>query len=229
MYPVTLRRKGDSHDAVMKQYYAELVQVQNGMQFYHGGLKRNVKVYADIDMIAVNHPKKMALTKSSSHVGNSTKRALHVAPVFVPNSKGFFDNLMSCPECFERNVKGLPEPEGGYPKCTNWSFYPNKEHNKDLLLEKPGPTYPVGFKQETLPDNVQPVPKDDEEVILFKIGPVELMFELLKVCVMFCFLNVWSSIWNVDRGHKYLHLCGLPKEYVKKLHTCLQSMKSRLQ
>jgi hypothetical protein len=40
---------------------------------------------------------------------------------------------------------------------------------------------------------------------------------------------VWSSIWNVDRGHKYLHLCGLPKEYVKKLHTCLQSMKSRLQ
>jgi hypothetical protein len=219
VYPVALGRKGDSHDSVMKQYNDELAQIQNGMEFYHGGLKRNIKVYADVDVIAVDRPEKTALTKTSSHVGNSTKRALHVAPLSGPKSKDFFENLVSCPECFERNVKGLPEPEGGCCKCTNWDFYPSDARNKDLLLEKPGPTYPIGYKGDTLPSDVRPVPKDEEEARLFMIGPVELTIELLKACVMFCFLNVWSRTWNVDRGHEYLRLCGLPEELYKSYCT----------
>jgi len=216
VYPVALGRKGDSHDPVMRKYNDELEQIKQGMFFYHGGLKRNIKVYGDVHVVGVDRPEKTSLTKSCSHVGHSTKRARCVAPVDGPNSLAFFDHLPACIDCFERSVKGLPEPEGGCKHCTNWNFFPIGSNDKDLLQEKPRSSYPVGMYCEACPDSVREVAKDADEAKTFTLSPTEITFEFLKASVMFCFYNIYENKWAVGEGHEYLRLCGLQDEYIKQ-------------
>jgi len=219
VYPVALGRKGDSHDAVLEKYNDELEQIKQGMFFYHGGLKRNIKVYGDVHVVGVDRPEKTSLTKSCSHLGHSTKRARCVAAVDGPNSSTFFKHLPACLDCFDRNVKGLPEPEGGCKHCTNWNYFPAGTNNKNLLQEKPRSSYPVGMYCEEIPDLTRKVAKDAEEAKTFTLSPIEITFEFLKASVMFCFYSIYVNKWSVGEGHEFLRLCGLQDESIKEYCT----------
>ena len=59
-YPIAVGDDGVCHDEVEERFAAELDQLSsdNGRLFYHGGLKKNVKVYAELFASLMDQPER---------------------------------------------------------------------------------------------------------------------------------------------------------------------------
>ena len=111
-------KEGD-HSFCEKMLNESLTKLSSPSEFYHGGLKANVKVGAALFASIADQPEKRSINGMAN--GNGTCAALWKTSCDL---KQVAPKVPSCTACKNRLLMGSVDPFGGCPdnRCANWNI-----------------------------------------------------------------------------------------------------------
>ena len=193
-YPIALGMDGESHEEVEQLFAQELWSLRNGEKnvFYHGGLKRNVRVYVELLASLQDQPER----RKANYImlGRSTYTAqwgllLDFAAVAA--------NIPGCKRCSNSLLLHHSQSSFQCDNCVNW----NTDSNSHLLEFYPPNNYPQNL-----------IPR-----ISGKLSPQKMTYKLLKEAVEVAHNGVVLGGWKTSTMTDYLRVHGLNEEAIQNV------------
>lgn len=192
-YPIAVGDDGVCHDEVEERFAAELDQLSsdNGRLFYHGGLKTNVKVYAELFASLMDQPERRKSNAVLLGGSSFTARWRTCANFALIASK-----VKACKNCFEMLLNNIVVTVDHHDDrhCTNCSCW-RTENCGDMLQSDP----PAGYPIDVLPASG-------------KLLPFVMNYNTLHSAVDTTHTKVLEGLWTKDKAHTYLRVNGVNKK-----------------
>jgi hypothetical protein len=189
-YPIAVGEDGACHDEVEVRFAAELAQLSsdNGRLFYHGGLKTNVRVYAEIFASLMDQPERRKSNAVLLGGSSFTARWRTCA-----NFASIASKVKACKRCFEKLLNNIitSEHDEQCPDCSCW----RTENCGDMLQSDP----PAGYPTDVLPAHG-------------KLVPYVMNYHTLLAAVDTTHTKILQGLWTKDKAHTYLRVHGVNKK-----------------
>ena len=116
-YPIAIGTDGVSHEEVEQLFAEELMSLSSGKdnEFYHGGLRKNVKVIFELLASLQDQPERRSVNYIM--LGNSQYTASWRVDIAVVSSA-----IPACDECFKKLLFGQVTSTI-CDKCVNWDLH----------------------------------------------------------------------------------------------------------
>jgi hypothetical protein len=204
-YPIALGHDGDNHEEVEEKFAAELLSFGCGesMDFYHGTLKRDVRVHLELFVSLQDQPER----RSANYImlGTSCYTARWgLALDFVAVASG----IPACNNCLAlmlRQTSTVGEIPTQCGQCVNW----DTDVNNGLLDFSPPEHYPV-----------EQVPTSG------KLSPKRLTYDVMMAAVERAHSGVVSRGWSFNNMKSYLRVHGLNAEAISAISECAMKCRS---
>jgi len=197
-YPIAIGRKGSSHEAIEQRLAEELLDLSlGGNQFYHGGLKKNVKVHLELFVSLQDQPER----RSANYImlGSSTYTARWG---YAVDFHAIASGVPPCPACWQSLLSPTATECGGSRTCTecvNWDL-----SCESCLLDYSPPT---GYPPEMIPTSG-------------KLRPLRLDYKVMKEAVTMAHNELVSGNWSIENAKVYLRVHGINSEAVSAITEC---------
>ena len=203
-YPISLGRKGHSHDKVNDFFNKELEKLSSSTLRYSSIHQKLYPVIIRPLCISADRPERSSLNAILSHNGSSTKRWMYSE--LIPRNK-----LPSCFKCFHTRILNiLPNKDERKKssickKCCDWGM--NFDNPTSHFL--PPTNYPTKKHPES------PIPPRGRDVCqpFEKIPPICVTYEYLISATKFAFWNYLHSVWTKSQTQTYFRLVGISTSY----------------
>lgn len=192
-YPIALGMDGESHEEVEELFAQELWSLREGEKnlFYHGGLKRNVRVYVELLASLQDQPER----RKANYImlGRSTYTAQwgHLLD-FAAVASG----IPGCKDCRKNLLLQHSQSSFECNKCVNW----NTDSNSGLLKFDP----PANYPQNLIPFSG-------------KLSPQKVTYKLLKRAVEVAHDGIVFKGWKTSTMIDYLRAHGLNEEAIQNV------------
>ena len=196
-YPIALGLESDDHEEVEQKFAEELMQFSSdkAMDFYHGALKRNVRVYMELFVSLQDQPER----RSANYImlGTSCYTARWgLALDFVAVASG----IPACSNCLASMLREpLTQRRYQCRNCVNWDT--NAESG---LLDFPCPDY---YPEELIPPSG-------------KLSPKRLTYDVMRNAVETAHTGVVFHGWTMNNMKAYLRVHGLNAEAIASISEC---------
>lgn len=192
-YPIALGMDGECHEEVEELFANELLSLKNGEknEFYHGGLKRNVRVYIELLASLQDQPER----RKTNYImlGRSTYTAQWgVLLDFAAVASG----IPGCKRCSKNLLMQHSQSSFECDVCVNW----NTNSDNGLLDFYPPSNYP----QNLIP-------------LSGKLSPKKITYDLLKKAVEVAHNGVVFEGWKTSTMTDYLRVHGLNEEAIQSV------------
>ena len=192
-YPIAIGPKKNDHEKVEMRFAKELESFKSSPLplFYHGGLKRMVRVYVDILLTMQDQPER----RSANHLlgGNSNYTARWGYSFHL---KSTYSKIPACTDCIRKLFK--KEKTSGCNLCAAWDFDTN---NNGSILDF---EYPANYP-------------DSEKSVDRKLSPFRITYESLKNAVTKTHQSILEKEWSKDEATSYLKMQGITVKSVNRI------------
>jgi hypothetical protein len=184
-YPIAIGMEVENHEEVEKQFAMELQKLRSGalIDFYHGGVKKMVRVYFDLFCSLQDQPER----RSANYVmlgGSKYTARWGMAGDFAAVASG----IPSCSVCLSNLLQGLLIL---CENCVNW----DTESRSGLLDFYPPKDYPSSE-----------IPSSG------KLSPMRLTYSTMKEAVVTTHDNFVNGDWTNSNARTFLQVHGINKE-----------------
>jgi hypothetical protein len=191
-YPIALGHDSDNHEEVEERFAEELLSIGRGdaMDFYHGALKRNVRVHLELFVSLQDQPER----RSANYIMLGTSRYTArwgLALDFVAVASG----IPACNNCLASLMRN---PLDGHAamrctECVNW----DTDAQSGLLDFLP----PIHYPRNLVPTSG-------------KLSPKRLTYEVMKGAVQTAHDGFVDGGWSTNNVKDFLRVHGLNSEAV---------------
>ena len=193
-YTIAAGPKDASHEHVESLFKEELMKLSSGEGhlFYHGTMKKLVRVYAELFASLQDQPERRSCNYLKNHNNTYGPHWPYIIPIQEVASK-----IPACDTCLHYLIHPEDDIIGrkSCTKCTSWQT----DVQSGILDFHP----PEGFPEEKLPKSK-------------KLKPFKLTYDLLKTAVTETHEKVASGQWTEKEAKAYLFLFSL-KDHVAEL------------
>ena len=187
-FPVSFGLEKANRKPVEECFYRDMRELDKpgGLLFYHGGLRKPVKVRVTLLAVRGDQPERRNLCGTIGVNGNN-------GPAFgvIGNYKSIHQNIPSCDSCL-RELLYKQRIADHCSKCLNWDVC---RENSDLNLYHPSKSYPA----EEIPEGG-------------KLKCRKLTFEILQKASDRAIAAIFSGEWTQGETEAYLEAHALNKE-----------------
>lgn len=193
-YPIALGMDGESHEEVEELFAQELWSLKNGEKnvFYHGGLKRNVRVYVELLASLQDQPER----RKANYImlGRSTYTAQWG---LLLDFAAVASRIPGCKRCSNNLLFQYSQSSSQCDECVNW----NTSSDSGLLDFDPPNNYPQNL-----------IPR-----LSRKLSPQQISYNLLKKAVEVAHNGVVFEGWRTSTMTDYLRVHGLNEEAIQSV------------
>ena len=196
-YPIALGQESDSHEEVEQKFAEELTSFGRGdaMDFYHGSLKRNVRVHLELFVSLQDQPERRSANYIMLGTSSYTAR-WGLALDFVAVASG----IPACSNCLTSMLREpLRQMRRQCTVCVNWDT-----DVANGLLDFPLPDH---YPEELIPRSG-------------KLSPRRLTYEVMKSAVETAHKGVVFHGWSMKNLKAYLRVNGLNAEAIASISEC---------
>jgi len=202
-YPIALSPDDGNHEEVERAFAKELLSLGSGgnNDFYHGGLKRNVRVHLEMFASLQDQPER----RKANYImlGKSTYTAQWgLALDFSAVAMG----IPACRVCLQELLVNDAQSFGA-SKCSDCVCW-DTEASSGLLDFEPPDNYP----QDHIPSSG-------------KLSPRRITYDWMMAAVMTAHNGVVSGGWKIATMRAYLRVHGLNEEAVSSIKDCALACK----
>ena len=197
-YPIALSPDDGNHEEVERAFAKELLSLGSGGRndFYHGGLKRNVRVHLEMFASLQDQPER----RKANYImlGKSSYTAQWgLALDFSAVAMG----LPACKRCLQKLLANDVQTCGASQctYCVSW----DTDASSGLLDFEPPDNYP----QDHIPSSG-------------KLSPKRITYEWMMAAVTTAHNGVVSNGWKIATMRAYLRVHGLNEEAVSSIKDC---------
>ena len=190
-YPIAVGKSASSHEEVEKLFAAELQGLSGDLEyrlFYHGGLKRNVRVYAEVNVSLMDQPERRGSNYIMLGGGTYTSRWRHSADFSCLSSK-----IQACHDCLENVLRRNQIEIRPCINCTCW-----RTQNCGDILQFPVPAH---FPPEMVP-------------LSGTLLPMEITYKGLQDSAGMVHEKVLHGTWTPRAAKVFLRVQGMNSEAV---------------
>ncbi|MFO0446392.1 MAG: hypothetical protein ACK51L_01875 [bacterium] len=195
-YPIALGLDKQSHESVEKKFAEELLLFKNGnaMDFYRGGILKNVRVHLELLASLQDQPER----RKANYImlGRSSYTAQWgLALDFAALASG----IPCCKHCMEKIIRDYTSNDAQCTQCAKW----DTQVNSGLLDFTP----PINYPTDLLPPSK-------------KLSPKRITYETTMDTVATAHDGLVNNNWKVATLTDYLRVNGLNNEAVQSIKKC---------
>jgi len=192
-YPIALGMDGESHEEVERLFAEELRSFKAGKNniFYHGGLKRNVRVYIELFASLQDQPER----RKANYVmlGRSTYTAQWG---LLLDFAAVASHIPGCETCMKTLLMEPRQSINHCKNCVNW----NTSSDSRLLDYSP----PVNYPTKLIPQSG-------------KLSPQKITYKVMKEAVEIAHNGIVFEDWKASTLTDYLRVHGLNEEAIQSI------------
>ena len=203
-YPISLGRKGNSHDKVNQFFNKEIEKLSIPTLRYSSIHQKLYPVIIRPLCVSADRPERSSINSILSHQGSSTKRWMYSE--LIPRNK-----LPSCSKCFHIRTQNILKNKDERKKssicqkCCDWDM------NSDKTTSHFSP--PENYPSKKHPESPMPPRGRDICKPFEKIPPICVTYEHLISATNFAFWNYLHSVWTKTQTQIYFRLVGICTSY----------------